>query len=70
MNGHTFNTNHTFYPIYRNNATGELWDPRTGDVLYPHTTSAAWGRFKRTVRRYLVWTAVLLTASAPAWLGR
>lgn len=55
----------TYYPVYRNDATGELWDPQTGDILLRQSTSAAWERFKRTIRRYLLWAAVLLASSLP-----
>lgn len=61
-------TDHTPYLVYLNNQTGDLWDPRTGELLLRQSTSAKVTRFFRILRRYLIWLAVILSSGIPAFV--
>jgi predicted acylesterase/phospholipase RssA len=55
------------YFVYRNPKTDQLWDPRTGDLLYRVASDARRANLRRIIRRQLIWLAICLAASIPAF---
>lgn len=59
--------NRQSYFVYRDLDTGQLWDPRTGEILYRASSDAQSARLRRSIRRQLIWLAIFLAASIPAF---